>query len=1589
MPATPKNVKAVFEMAIEVENPAERDALLDQACKGDSMLRERVEVLLRAHHAAGSFLDRPVLDANDTLTVDSGQASTADWPTTNDCQSTAIGPYQLIECIGEGGMGEVWLAGQTRPVRRQVAVKLIKAGMDSKAVLARFEAERQAVALMDHPNIARVFDAGTTPEGRPFFVMELVRGTQITTYCDEQRLTPRDRLELFVPVCRAVQHAHQKGIVHRDIKPSNILVATYDGLPTPKVIDFGVAKALGGKLGAETLATQFGAVVGTLDYMSPEQTGTNAIDVDTRADIYSLGVLLYELLTGLRPFDSKRLHAAAVFEVIRIIREEDPPKLSSRLSTSDSLASAAAVRQLDPKRLLAAVRGDLDWIVHRCLEKDRNRRYESANGLARDIERYLADEPVEARPPSAGYRLRKLLRRNKGPVLAASIVFLALVAGLVATGIALSVARSERIAADAARDDEARQRQDAINQRDRAIKADLEARERLFAASFSRAQATRRGDRPGRRLEAMEALKEAIETARQLGTLADHRLELRNETIAILSIPFDLRRGHSWAGWLPDTLGGIFDPKMELFARINSTGEVSIRRVSDDEELAHLPALRSDTGLQDFSPDGRYLVLNANVANPFLLRIVEWRTGKTVFSSNQLLSPDNEGSGWVHWFPDGRHFLIHHHTSATGFRVYDASTGRQTHHVSNGGPYYSMNIHPNGQWIAATLGTSIQVLEAATGKLVETLTAPGQLTSAVWGGPDGHRLVASSATDCYVWDWSARSSSPRIMRHGAMGGVAVSIHKSGELLMTTGWDDVTRFWDASTGQELMHSTEVIPISRFARAFGDQIPGRVGRSIVLWDVCRFRECQRFARPSENESEISSFDASPDGRWSAELSMTGGLWFRELSSGRVLAKAQLKRFAKVIFNPRGHELYTLDSDGLKRWPIRETKDTIAVGPPFPLGPGSSHHMNGLATDGTGRRLVAVVDQMSWRIFELDELPMSLRQGSQPSLCYPAISPDGRWLATGTFYDPPSCRVWDLSKPQVPSREILAAPASVAFSPDGNWLVTSTGMEHRFWKSGSWELGPVIPKHRDLFFGIRFDRAGRVATTMSNSRSIAVIDLASFAEETRFESPTGNGFTTWSGSLNSNAIVGVEADGTVVRWDLRAIHARLAEFDLTWDSALAESPRACPTEIVVDSDQSAEHLFVVLGRHLSDSPTDIDAHMRWAKLLLSEKRTDEAIEVLTRAIGKSPNNPRLYSARAMAMSVANRQREACADLDKWLELVSQSQLTPTQLAAECYRLFNAHALYKNQIAQIGLLQAATKAWPTNDSYFDRLAYVYRMAGRFDDAEKAAQEAIRLSRNRPEYHWNLGEALFAKREFDAAVVEFRTAIRLNKGRNHGDFYSLAKAFRAQGKMAEALAAFKKAVELSPDFIEGQISLGRFLLERGDAETAVVHLSEALRLNPWRVSTRMYLSDALRGCGRFNASVNVLGEGLRTVPWWPLDEEDVPRTRAAKSAIAAGFGLGTDAPPASDRGALRRQALEWLTADLQTIQIWLAANPLKGGLCVNLVIADWSRDATLALTCNPWTRVLLPADEQAAWLRFWSTVKAMSKGNTKSAQSK
>jgi serine/threonine protein kinase/tetratricopeptide (TPR) repeat protein len=471
--------------------PTDRPRFLEEACGADGALLGRLRILLAAHERAVGILERPA------PTPGPADETAGFAPASEQVGNIVAGRYKLLEQIGEGGMGTVWVAEQTQPVRRKVALKLIKAGMDSKTVLSRFSAERQALALMDHPNIAKVLDGGATESGRPFFAMEYVKGVPFTKYCDDARLSIAERLALFVPVCQAVQHAHQKGIIHRDLKPSNILICLYDGQPVPKVIDFGLAKAIHQPLTEHTLYTAHGLMMGTPLYMSPEQAEFNNLDVDTRTDIYALGVILYELLTGTTPLEKKQFKEAAWQEMLRLIKDEEPQRPSTRLSGSAVLPSVAAQRRLEPVKLTRLVRGELDWIVMKCLEKDRGRRYETANGLARDIGRYLHDEPVEACPPSTGYRLRKFAGKHRtGLVAAGSLVTLLLLATVVCTWQAVRATRAELAALASLQETEMARAAEAEQRRlaeaaERASRAAADAEKKSKETALAREAETR------------------------------------------------------------------------------------------------------------------------------------------------------------------------------------------------------------------------------------------------------------------------------------------------------------------------------------------------------------------------------------------------------------------------------------------------------------------------------------------------------------------------------------------------------------------------------------------------------------------------------------------------------------------------------------------------------------------------------------------------------------------------------------------------------------------------------------------------------------------------------------------------------------------------------------------------------------------------------------------------------------------------------------------------------------------------------------------------------------------------------------------
>ena len=821
--------ESLFLAALERTDPEVRRAFLDQACAGDADLRRRMDLLLAAFAAGKDKLEPPAADPLLT-TPETSQLSP---------DTLIAGRYKLLKLIGEGGMGEVWVAKQTEPVQRKVALKLIKPGMDSRQVIARFEAERQALAMMDHPNIAKVLDGGLTGDGRPFFVMELVNGLPLTRFCDEAKLTPRDRLELFVPVCQAVQHAHQKGIVHRDLKPSNILITLYDGKPVPKVIDFGVAKATGGKLTEESLSTQFGAVIGTLEYMAPEQAGFSALDVDTRADIYSLGVILYELLTGLRPFDSGRLRKAALDELIRIIREEEPPRPSTRLSTDESLPSLAAVRQTEPKRLMALMRGELDWVVMKCLEKDRNRRYETASGLARDIQRYLHDEPVEARPPSAGYRLQKFVRRHRSLAATLGAVFITLSVAVFGTALGLIEARRQRDAAEAAERTAKDERDATDKERRRAEDNEETARHSLYIANMHRI-----------------------------------RFELENNNVSAALALLDLYRpgtgekirpGWEWYYWDRvchaelHTLKGhkdrvmdlAYSPDGTLLASAGGDGDpvVKIWDAVTGDELRALHGHEYLVSQVTFSPDGKVLA----TCGFFKGTVKLWDVTTWTEVPGWKPEPGDEFQR-VAFAPDGRTLAV---SEANSKRVkfWNLEGKKWAGQLPEGTSSFRIQYSPEGKLLAAVQPDGVQLWDIGRQTLLRTLRGHshtnfehggGVVSEAVTGlafSPDGQLLATCSKDGTVkirkVFDGTeVRTITATAAQVAFSTGLTdLAFSPDGKYLVTSGLRSPLKLWDVATGREVRSffgqvSAERVVFSPDGTRLASASPGG---GVKIWDA----------------------------------------------------------------------------------------------------------------------------------------------------------------------------------------------------------------------------------------------------------------------------------------------------------------------------------------------------------------------------------------------------------------------------------------------------------------------------------------------------------------------------------------------------------------------------------------------------------------------------------------------------------------------------------------------------------------------------------------------------------------------------------
>jgi WD40 repeat protein len=963
------------------------------------------------------------------------------------------GRYKLLEQIGEGGMGLVWMAEQREPVRRLVAVKLIKAGMDSRAVLARFEAERQALAIMDHPSIARVLDGGVTDRGHPWFAMELVRGLPVTEYCDQRRMSVADRLALFNQVCSAVQHAHQKGIIHRDLKPSNVLVTEHDGHPLPKIIDFGLAKALGGgtMLTDRTLYTAFGTAAGTPLYMAPEQVAINALDIDTRADVYALGVLLYELLTGTTPLERGRIKEVAWEEVRRAIREEEPPRPSMRISSSAALPTLAATRQIEPARLAGLVRGDLDWIVLKALEKDRNRRYESAAALAADVQRHLVNEPVMAAPPTLSYRARKFIRKNRGPVIAAAAVAAALVLGIIGTTTmtiqyrAVSAREAARANIEASARDAAELDAYIANigsaQTALAASAYAEARQRLDAAPASR-----------RGWEWKFLREQAASAVAEIPTRYEVRQFTPDGSRVILSTPRDSETS--------DGVVEIWNLSGRPVAQPIKTGDgyVSLGLNSARQELLTASA-DGVIGLWDLagrpvrepfstgqqwenvivSPDGERILSRTPEQEAVAML---WEDGGR---SSVALPIRDVRQGWrfgMYWLPNGNHFVTFHvnasqqlwdvHGRPAGSqispkRILHAANlyeneSRQIADLSDGAENVTTHFSPDGALVSATTKSKARLWDLDGHPVSELIDASEASFS-----PEGTHWMTHSKNTVRIWDVTKR---PIVETATITDPANESVNFSSDGKLVIGWSDTAlRIWDlrgnpaSKSLHPGSHSNETdseefrwpaisLDGSRVA-TFGDLIQLQSSDGRVLGT----RQPTGFGGPKSDPY----VRFTPDARYML-LSFEDSEWGTPAAPTLIVMAADFDSPRKLLWPNWG--------EALDRAYYQFQIEAAKLSSSEPATRSSVRHQRKIRTSDDGT--VELLDERDRVLHRL--------QASHGPVSAAAISADGQRLVTSGKHDS-AVRFWETNSWQeVTTIHVPLGVESLEFSPDDSRLIVT---------------------------------------------------------------------------------------------------------------------------------------------------------------------------------------------------------------------------------------------------------------------------------------------------------------------------------------------------------------------------------------------------------------------------------------------------------------------------------------------------------------------------------------------------------------------
>jgi eukaryotic-like serine/threonine-protein kinase len=1147
--------EALFNAARQIADEVARAEYLREAAGGDEALVQRVGALLAVYDIPDRLLDQPAAAAVLMEALNSMRRAEPSAVTSAESAGSQIGPYKLLQPIGEGGMGTVYMAEQTQPVRRTVALKLIKVGMDSRQVLARFGAERQALALMDHPNIAKVLDAGATEHGRPYFVMELIKGIPITKFCDERRLTLRERLELAIPVCQAVQHAHQKGIIHRDLKPSNVLIALYDGKPVPKIIDFGVAKATGPRLTDQTLYTEFGAVVGTLEYMSPEQAELNQLDIDTRSDIYSLGVLLYELLTGSTPLEHKRLKAVLFLEVLRLIREEESPRPSMRLSTTEELASIAACRHVEPRKLSGLVRGELDWIVMKALEKDRNRRYVTANGLAADLRRYLDDEQVQACPPSVDYRLRKFARRNKATLAVICVIAAALVMAVV--GLAVSnwlVARernqktqalfdkekalaSESMALAKAKEKEGlaiERAGEARRQQTIAEGQELLARRRFYAAQMNLAYRSWETGNIARVLDLLESQRPRLDED-DLRTFEWYYLWRRCYHGRRLTL-----RGHA------GNVGSIaFSPDGKILVSGSNDGTAKVWDLATGRVCRTLP-INSHVTSVAFSPDGKTLA-SGSWDKPFL-RLWDVSTGQLLRTFE-----GQQGYVWSVAFSPGGKTLVSGSQDQT-VMLWDVATGLARATLRGQGvPVTSVAVSPDDKTIASSSGwtaRAVKIWDVATGK--ERFTFAGG--DPVAFSPDG---TLATGNEVKLWDVMMGRERPTTTGSWA---AARSFSPDGKMLAQGGHDKNVTLWELATGLMRIHHgrrgrISCIAFSPDGKTLASAAAGN-DAAIELWDV---PPANKPATPVAHTGGAFGFgdvySQPPYILWAGEpatLAHTGGpvsvafspdskalasaggsgtkLW--DLASGKLLAAFTSAPSIRPVlaFSPDGQNLAVEQGNAVKLMDVATRQELRTL-------TGHRNVVTGIAFGPDKRTLGSVSHDGTLKLWDLSTLqaPTTIRVPST-RMCL-AFSPDGRTVATGGQYF--RVDLWDPATGahkgalEMQEGEHSEWAFSVSFSPDGKTLAVGghQGML-KLWSMETRMLQAALRGHTELIQSLAFSPDGRTLASGCCGGTVKLWDVITGQERVTFKCCPGWGSMAFSPDGASLAMAGGDGEVKLLR-------------------------------------------------------------------------------------------------------------------------------------------------------------------------------------------------------------------------------------------------------------------------------------------------------------------------------------------------------------------------------------------------------------------------------------------------------------------------